>query len=360
MQLARPIKRPTRPLTRSSLYLIALLAIILLMSVARAEDQRISVMTYNVENLFDTVHDEDRVDFTYMPKSEKQTDEVRRYCKSLSGFYRQECFNLDWNENVLDAKLNNLVDAITQVHQGFGPDILFVEEVENDNVLRLLNNKMPVRYETQVLIEGPDERGIDPGVLSRFPQWKDAELHIIPFEGGNGLEQMSRTRGILQVNLTLPDGTLASVFALHFPSQSHDSMYREQAIQFLAQLMESVEPGVVAIAGGDFNVIAEEDQQNQYFKNILSPIAYVSQLVGSFEREGTHYFKKDNTWSFFDVLAVSRASEQSGWTLDAKSLRISDTGAQQLTGDETPMRFDPQNETGSSDHWPMYGELVKK
>ena len=43
----------------------------------------ISVMAYNVENLFDTQHDPGTEDFTYLPLSQKQTPQIKTYCHGL-------------------------------------------------------------------------------------------------------------------------------------------------------------------------------------------------------------------------------------------------------------------------------------
>ena len=44
----------------------------------------ISVMSYNVENLFDTVHDQGKEDYTYLPLSLKQkSPEIQAYGNGL-------------------------------------------------------------------------------------------------------------------------------------------------------------------------------------------------------------------------------------------------------------------------------------
>ena len=47
--------------------------------------QVISVMTYNLENLFDTLHDKGKEDWTYLPLAVKKSSQVvQDYCRSLS------------------------------------------------------------------------------------------------------------------------------------------------------------------------------------------------------------------------------------------------------------------------------------
>ena len=56
----------------------------------------VSIMTYNVENLFDTIHDKGKEDYTYLPKVIKDNSaEIQAYCKSLSKeHYKKSCLAL--------------------------------------------------------------------------------------------------------------------------------------------------------------------------------------------------------------------------------------------------------------------------
>ena len=48
--------------------------------IRKNDPAEVSVMTYNVENLFDTVHDKNREDFTFLPLREKGKSEVVAFC----------------------------------------------------------------------------------------------------------------------------------------------------------------------------------------------------------------------------------------------------------------------------------------
>ena len=132
-----------------------------------------SVMTYNLENLFDITHDKGKEDYTYLPLALKDSSrEVQNYCNNLSNeYYKKSCLELDWSETILNAKIQNLIKVITSAQYGFGADILVFQEVENSNVLNLLirNGLGKLGYKYISLIEGPDKRGIDVGMISRFP-----------------------------------------------------------------------------------------------------------------------------------------------------------------------------------------------
>ncbi len=325
-------------------------------------------MTFNVENLFDTTHDEGRDDHTYLPLALKKTSkEVQEACAKITNErYNRECLELDWSEKVLQEKFDRISEVMKQVGNGQGPDIQIFAEVENQNVVNMLieRNLKGMGYQTAVVLEGPDNRGIDPGVISRFPQWDKARLHLIPYKGKNPHEQAlgDRSRGILEVRLMLPNNTKVSVFAVHFPSQSNPTYLREQAVNHLNLIMSQLPADVLPIAGGDFNVIGSEDKQHGYFDKTMRANWMVSHQVGCKDCKGTSYFRPDKTWSFLDVLnfgkAFDRGNPTAKWVLDTDSIRLPNDSGQQKNKWGEPIRFDVKTFTGVSDHWPVYAEIL--
>lgn len=324
-------------------------------------------MTFNVENLFDTVDDVDRDDETFLPLAYKKAHpEVMSKCDQNSNdYYIQQCRETDWSEEVFETKISRVADAIRNVNAGRGPDILAVVEVENINALSLLNERKlkDLGYKTVVLIEGPDTRGIDPGLLSRFPEWDKAKLHIIPYvnEQGQPDKAGAKSRGILEVRLLLPDGTKTAVFVGHFPSQSNPTQLRKQAVLELNRLKAQLPKDVVAIAGGDFNITHEEDLTNGYISKILANDWLVSHIVGCKGCKGTEVYKR--TWSFLDLLAFSPMLDESrgtsAWALDTASIEIPKPTKDHVNRFGEPERFEPPA-TGVSDHWPVYAEIYKR
>jgi hypothetical protein len=73
--------------------------------------------------------------------------------------FRQECLNLDWNEQVLAKKIANLASVIGRF-EGGGPDILVLEEVENQQILNRLRLALPgaAAYVTAINLDGPQCR----------------------------------------------------------------------------------------------------------------------------------------------------------------------------------------------------------
>lgn len=329
---------------------------------------RVSIMSYNVENLFDTQHDEGKDDYTFMPLSAKADPQVRANCERISNnYYRQECLETDWSEAVLQKKLDRVASVIQQINDGRGPDIQILVEVENKNVLETLRTTrlQKSEYQTSVLLEGPDTRGIDTAVLSRFPQWDQPRMHVIPLKAEKSEDEFAakHTRGILETRLVLPDGQKIAVFSLHFPSQANPSYLRKAAAEYLNKLQKDLPNDVLAIAGGDFNITTEEDEKSGHYSQILNSQWLVSHKIGCKSCEGSHYFHPRREWSFLDALLFSKsmdlATPGAKWKVDAESIRTPAASIYQLNRFGTPARFKEKDDVGVSDHLPMYAEIYK-
>lgn len=317
----------------------------------------ISVMTYNLENLFDTEHDKGTEDFTYLPKKNK-SPYIKDCQKLTNSYYKKSCLNLDWNKKVLNTKLNNLATAILQVNKGKGPDILIVEEVENLRVLQQLNQKLkPAKYHI-THIEGFDKRGIDIAFFSRFKKKGKAKLHRIAFKARNPRDQkwMNRSRGILEATFILPDGELINIFGVHFPSPRNPSYWRGQAIASLNTLVNRLPKNRLAIAGGDFNISKKENNRQHFYEKNLSSLWHVSHLVGCHSCKGTHSYK--GTWSFLDALLV-RKIKKPQWNIVKDSIGIPNKTRIQMNPYSQPARYNTKSGYGTSDHFPIYLQIQK-
>lgn len=326
--------------------------------VAKGIDE-ISVMTFNVENLFDATHDKDREDYTYLPLADKKTPEVEKFCSAMSNpYYREECFNLDWNEDVIQTKLKNVGEVIRYVDNGQGPDNLFLAEVENESILkRLVSDQLGnLGYKTVVLIEGPDMRGIDPAFISKFPLLQK-KLHLIPYTDSNParLKSALRSRGILEVVVRAPNGKPITFLVAHFPSQSNPTEWRAQAIQFAKKLMTQYQQeGRAVVFGGDLNIIDAEEKEKGYFRNEMSQVGDVSHLVGCKTCLGTHNYRGE--WSHLDVLIYSKNLKNLGMALVPDSIQVVHVPIH-MRRDGTPLRFNAEKKEGVADHFPLFSRI---
>lgn len=324
------------------------------------QENEISIMSFNVENLFDATHDENREDYTYLAKKDKNTAEVQKFCSEMKNHhYKDECFNLDWNESVIQTKLKNVGEVIRYVDQGKGPDNLMLIEVENESILkRLVKEQLnDLGYQTIVLLEGPDLRGIDPGFISKFPLAEKPKLHIIPFSDSNPeeLKWAKRSRGILEVSVRTPSSKIITFLVGHFPSQSNPVAWRAQAVQFAKKLIsEYSKQGRSVIMGGDLNITDDEEAEQNFFKKDFSEVGQVSHIVCGENCPGSHFYK--GHWSHLDALIYSHNLKQNNFELIPNSIRVLKVPVH-MKKNGTPLRFSIEKKEGVSDHYPLYSRL---
>ena len=348
---SQPIKKPTAPQKE------------VVAATPVKENGEISLMTFNVENMFDNTHDEGTEDYTNLPLSEKNKPEVQTYCASItSEYYKKECFEKDWNDENVEFKLSQIEKTIRFTEKGKGPDIIFMAEVENINILsRLANQNLKgLGYKSRVLIEGPDTRGIDPAILSKFPIKGRPILHIIPYQDSDPerLKGALKSRGIIEATFILPNSKELTVMAVHFPSQANPSDWRRQAVTFLKEKMnEYQKQGRAVVAGGDFNIIRTEESDRGYFSEILSTVGQISHFVGCKDCPGSHFHRGD--WSFLDVIVVGHQIQNAGLTLVPESIQTV-KAPHHVDPNGIPIRFDEVTKTGVSDHLPLYLRLKIK
>lgn len=100
-----------------------------------------SIAFYNLENLFDTIHDAGKNDHEFLP----------------DGSYR-------WSARKYEAKLHNLSKVLSSLSRDLvpeGPAVIGVAEVENRRALTDLVSRPAISNYKFVHYEGPDRRGIE-------------------------------------------------------------------------------------------------------------------------------------------------------------------------------------------------------
>ena len=312
----------------------------------------LKVMTYNVENLFDTTKDSGKLDWQYLPMTTKTklNGQWMEYCNSMRpGFSRRMCENLDWNQEKLEKKFHNIRRVLTLDGKEIGPDIVVLTEVENKKVLTSLNEigLKKMGYKETILIEGEDIRGIDIAILSKYPLVDKPILHpTIP-----------GFRGMLQASFDVHGETI-TIFGVHWPSLRNDESMRFDVAKKVKKIIKKLPKKRKYIIAGDFNTA---DPLND--KSALFSILYKSKLVidsmdtANFVYQpipGTHWYR--GNWNFLDHILVS-----SNLSADVKSAKIamapfmSKTIVDRDTKKEVkiPNRWNPFNAKGFSDHYPV-------
>ena len=320
----------------------------------KAPSQSVSIMTFNVQNLFDNLDDPDKDDKAYLPIEAKQLEAHIAECSTIPvESWRNECLNLDWSDDAIEHKLSVLADSIRQTSDGRGADIIAVQEVENVEILERLRNEYLADsgYLPAILLEGTDNRGIDVGFLSRLPLASPAILHPLVLD--DFPDRAGDTRGVLEATFELPDGSLLTGFSVHFPAPFHPTEMRVSAYEHLNALRNNLPPGQNVFAAGDFNTTSSEDNREGMLARFVRPY-WTAAHDACKDCPGTQYYARDNTWSFLDMILFSPASgEKATWQIRANSVRLGNRNPAQVTENGTPNRYKSATRTGVSDHWPL-------
>ena len=324
----------------------------------------VTIMSFNVQNLFDNNDDPGKDDKAYLPLAAKQNAGHIEACNEIEvESWRDECLNLDWSDAALEHKLGVLADTIRQVSDGRGADIIALQEVENVAVLERLRDEHldGLGYLPAILVEGSDTRGIDVAFLSKLPLEGEPQLHplLIP----EFPDRQGDTRGVLQADFRMPDGSVMTGFSVHFPAPFHPTPMRVAAYEHLAALRAALPDEYHAFAAGDFNTTSSEDSREGMLDTYARPNWTVAHDLGCGDCKGTYYYGRDDTWSFLDMILFSPArGENTTARFRADSVEVSTGNPAQVSPNGVPQRYRSAERTGVSDHWPIVAtiELTEK
>jgi len=314
----------------------------------------VTLMTFNVENLFDNSDDPAKDDKAYLPIAAKQTAEHIEACNEIEvERWKDQCLTMDWNDEIIDHKLSVLAKTIKQVDNNRGADIIALQEVENIAILERLRTEYLADsdYLPAILIEGTDTRGVDVAFLSRLPLAGPAKLHPLTLE--DYPDRAGDTRGVLEATFELPDGSLLTGFSVHFPAPFHPTEMRVLAYDHLNSLRDGLPSDRNVFAAGDFNTTSGEDSEKGMLDRFVRPHWTVAHELCE-GCPGTQYYARDDTWSFLDMILFAPAGDaDSAWRIADGSVALANRTTEQLSEAGTPLRYDPLGRTGVSDHWPL-------
>jgi hypothetical protein len=269
----------------------------------------IKIMQYNVENLFDTEHDEGKRDYQFLPKNHPEKKNCITSSEEEEERKENSCSKLDWTAAKLALKLRQIKKVIAA--QGSLPDILVLEEVENDNVVNALADVLG--FESYTMTDSPDARGIDVAIL--FNEDRVAYLD----ESERRVDIGFATRDLLNVNFETPNGEILGVYANHWPAQTKSKSggtVRVKVANELRLFVESQERRFNTynvILTGDFNTLKDENPnpftEVIYNKNWDMGFANVRQLYqkkgGRSYPGGTYFYDKKVVWNEYDIFFAS-------------------------------------------------------
>lgn len=249
---------------------------------------KFDLMSYNVENLFDTIDDPNKTDEDFTPSGKLQWNTVKYY-----------------------EHLNHTVDAITNKGTNF-PAIVGLIEVENGTVLNDLVNTSFLKGKGYQVVwyEGPDERGIDVAMIYDSKRVSIVGSRPIPVV----LESVSdpNTRDILKVSVKVGNEDY-HLFVNHWPSrrggQDESEMHRIRAASVLRKEVDqilSVNPKANIICMGDFNDFPSNKSVHDVLQaGVSNEHSVLFNMMSDFEtlKKGTHFYKGE--WSPLDQFMVS-------------------------------------------------------
>ncbi len=310
--------------------------------------ETLSVMTLNVENLFDTFDDLKKDDKAFLPIEKKLTDQHINQCKRIRVIdWKNECLYLDWNQEAKNAKLANVAKIILS-YKNHGADVIALQEVENINILNELFILLKsYGYIGISLLENTDRRGIDAAFISKY-EIRNPKLHKYKT---SFKDKTIRARPIFEIDLVF-NNKIIKFYNLHLPSNFYPIEVRINSLNVLNELASKHSHPSIAL--GDFNISSKDDHKFEVYKS-QEKNWYVAHREGCKTCKGTYYYSKDKTWSYLDSILVFK-DRNIEFNKASISVLRTPLNADILSG--KPMSFDPIEKKGVSDHLPMVAELV--
>jgi predicted extracellular nuclease len=306
-----------------------------------------TVLSYNVENLFDTKDDPKIPDEEFLPESEKK-----------------------WTNERYQKKLDDLAKVISTVNPLETPEIVGLVEIENQSVLEDLVRTAALKNHRYAIIheESPDYRGIDVALIYRKDAFREISHETMPVVFPD--DTTFKTRDILHVVGKIRHQTV-HVFVNHWPSRIGGDEKTEPKRMLAASVLKkrvdqllAVDPKARIIIMGDMN----DEPANKSLTETLGAQSPASgaKLVNLMMPDdvaglGTYFYNGD--WNMLDNLVVSnelitgkklRVENQKGTIYSSPWMIFTNK-----TGDKTPNRSYVGNKYvgGVSDHFPVYFKM---
>ena len=291
------------------------LAVMLLwgVSTASADEKKFSlygVGFYNLENLFDTCHDEGHNDYQFLP----------------DGQYK-------WTGLKYTHKLRNMARVLAELGTdklpGIGCALIGVSEVENAKCMEDLVAQEPLKARGYkfVHVEGPDYRGVDCALIYNPRLFKVNNVKLVPYVYILEKDSKRNTRGFLTVSGTLA-GEHVVVIVNHLPSRGAESFYREEGGRQLRIVKDSLvkaDPNAKIIIMGDMN----DDPQDKSMAVSLGAQRKMKDVgEGGLWNpwwdvlvNGTGTLQYDGKWNLFDQIILSQTLLDQKGTKNYKDLK---------------------------------------
>ena len=317
----------------------------------------IKVMSYNVENLFDTLHDKGKNDYEFLPKSFKGKKEG---CLELkTGYYKKKCLRSNWTKDRLELKLEQIKEVVSLANF---PEIIALSEVENERVVRMLAKKLG--YIGVAVSNSLDARGVDVALL--YKEKKKLGLTLIDKKE----VKIDGTRSLLRVTFKGRKRNI-HIFVNHWPSQGSPAKRRLQVSKRLGKELKKINKKDFVMIMGDFNTL-DRDQPHPFRDGFNKKRRFID-LSTKLEKggvPGTYFYGREMAWNMFDRIFVSKNMKN---YVSNYSILSSDkiTGVYEYIYEDHPLygsrvmgipkrynfRTSKKKDLGYSDHFPVIVDL---
>jgi len=341
---------------------VTLLAVILVVAIQALsqnsyynKENSFTIVFYNVENLFDTINNPNKIDEQFLPDSVKK-----------------------WNTGRYKKKINDLGRVISSININELPELIGLCEVENKTVLKDLVNGRFLSKGNYAFVheESPDVRGIDVALLYRKDEfiYLNHKIYRIYYD----FEPKTTTRDILYVKGKLKNNEKLHVFINHWSSRRGGQKESEPKRLHTAKILRSKIDSVLKdnkkakiVIIGDFNDEPENkslyevlNAKNNFYSNDFKEL-YNLMFDKSINGHGTYNYR--GNWNMLDNIIISQSLLKS-----KKAYIVPSDGGQIFkkrwmlydnvkTGQLTPSKTygGPNYYGGISDHFPVYVILRK-
>ena len=233
----------------------------------------LTMISYNVENLFDCQHDTLKNDYSFLPDGDHH-----------------------WTYHKYQTKLDRIAQVVVNISGWESAALVGLCEVENARCLRDLCYRLKRFHYRYVHYESEDERGIDVALLYDSTKVKVLDSRPLRVDLNE-----DNTRDILYVKVLLHERDTMYAMVCHLPSRlgggAATEWKRLQAKQVIQQQIDSIlhqQPQANIVVMGDMNDEAKNDLSGM--SNQMVALEQVGQ--------GTH--KYQGVWSCLDQYYVSK------------------------------------------------------
>jgi endonuclease/exonuclease/phosphatase family metal-dependent hydrolase len=233
----------------------------------------LTIISYNLENLFDCQHDTLKNDYSFLPDGDHH-----------------------WTYHKYQTKLDRIAQVVVNISGWESAALVGLCEVENARCLRDLCYRLKRFHYQYVHYESEDERGIDVALLYDSTKVKVLDSRPLRVDLNE-----DNTRDILYVKVLLHERDTMYAMVCHLPSRlgggAATEWKRLQAKQVIQQQIDSIlhqQPQANIVVMGDMNDEAKND------------LSGMSNQMVALEQAGQGTHKYQGVWSCLDQYYVSK------------------------------------------------------